>query len=191
MTPDLHGCLKTILADRFLAADPTPNGEVRLNERQAQMTATVVGLSPRTTTVRLDRIGHLGNLKQDTGLSIKKVCDYALIAEGKHACETTLVELKKTLADPADAFEQLRRSKPIIDYLLSVCAVELRRTWEHTVRYVLVAERESARLAKMGTRHQPRQEPHKDINVTVSVGFLPSSLTRAPTCERGCGNPTG
>ena len=77
MTPDLHGCLKSILADRSLAADPTPNGEVRLRERQAHMTATVVGLS---------------------------------------------------------------------------------------------AEKETERLAKMGTRHQHRQEPHKDINMTVSVG---------------------
>ena len=170
MAADIHACLKSILADRFRAADPSPSGEVRLKERRAHMTATVLGLSPKTTTIRLDRLGHLGNLAQDTGLAIKKVCDYTLIAEVNQACETTLVELKKTLDDPTEAFEQLRRSKPIIDYLLSVCAIELRRTWEHTIRYVLVAEKESKRLAKMGTRHQPRQEPHKDISITVSIG---------------------
>lgn len=171
MATDLHGCLKSILADRFLGTDPTPSGEVQLKERQAGMTATVLGLSPKTTTIQLERVGHLGNLAQDTGLDIKRVCDYALIADRGEACVTTLVELKRTLSQPGEAFEQLRRSKPIIDYLLSVCAIELRRTWEQTVRYVLVAEKESERLAKMRTRHQARrEESHKDIAVTVFVG---------------------
>ncbi len=170
MPHDLHGCIKTILADR-LTADPSTGGEVQLKERRAGMTATVLGLPPKTVAVRLEQVGHLGNLAQDTGLDVKKVCDYALIADQDHACETTFVELKKTLSQPADAFEQLRRSKPIIDYLLSVCAVELQRTWEHTIRYVLVAEKLADRLAKMRTRHDPRrQEAHKDIHVTVSVG---------------------
>lgn len=171
MATDLHGCLKSILSDRFLAADPTPNGEVELTERQAGTTTTVVGVPPKTTAIQLDLVGHLGNLAQDTGLDIKKVCDYALVADLGDACVTTLVELKSTLRQPPAAFEQLRRSKPIIDYLLSVCAIELRRTWKQTVRYVLVAEKESERLAKMSTRHQPRrEESHKDIAVTVSVG---------------------
>jgi hypothetical protein len=42
-------------------------------------------------------------------------------------------------------------------------------TWEHTIRYVLVAEKH--RPAEMRTRHGPRQqEAHKGIHVTVSVG---------------------
>ena len=171
MPSDLHGCLKSIIPDRFLSTAPTPTGEVELKERDAGMTATVVGLPPKTTTIRLDRVGHLGNVAQDTGLDIKKVCDYALIADRGEACVTTLVELKRTLSQPAEAFEQLRRSKPIVDYLLSVCGIELQRTWAQTIRYVLVAEKESERLAKMRTRHQPRrEESHKDIAVTVSVG---------------------
>ena len=170
MATDLPGCLKSILADRFLVADPTAQGEVQLKERQANMTATILGLPPGTTAIRLGRVGHLGNLRQTSGLPIKRVCDFALIADRDRACETTLVELKKTLGEPAEAFEQLRRSKPIIDYLLSVCAVELQRSWEHTIRYVLIAEKLTERLAKMGTLHRPRQESHKDIRVRVFVG---------------------
>ena len=170
MATDLHGCLQSILADRFLT-DPTADGEVQLRERQVGMTARVFGLLPKTTAVRLEQVGHLGNLAQNTGLDIKKVCDYALITDRDDTCETTLVELKKTLRSPAEAFEQLRRSKPIIDYLLSVCSIELRRTWKHTVRYVLVAEKQTERLPKMPTRHMPRRdEAYKDIHVTVSIG---------------------
>ena len=170
MATDLHGCLQSILPDRFLA-DPTSDGEVQLRERRVGMTATVLGLSPKTTAVRLEQVGHLGNLAQDTGLDIKKVCDYALITDSDETCETTLVELKQTLRSPTEAFEQLRRSKPIIDYLLSVCSIELRRTWKHTIRYVLVAEKQEERFAKMPTRHMPRRdEAHRDIRITVSIG---------------------
>lgn len=170
MPDDLLGCLKTILGSRAHADAPTASGELRLRERKANMTTKVVGLSPRTTSFRLEKVGHLGALAQDTGLDIKKVCDYAIIEDLGTECETTLVEMKKTLRDSQDAFEQLRRSKPIVDYLLSVCSVELERTWEHTIKYVLVAEKEMERLAKRRTRDLSHEERHRDIQVTVSVG---------------------
>ena len=169
MANDLQGCLRSILGTRF-RVDPTDQGEIRLKERQARMTTTLLGVTPGTTALRLEKVGHIGNLSHDSGLDILRVCDYALIEDRGETCETTLVEMKKTLRDTQAAFEQLRRSKPIVDYLLSVCSVELQRTWDHTIKYILIAEREQERLDKRRMRGTSRPEIHKDIEVTVAVG---------------------
>ena len=170
---DLKRCLTRILHSKFLADEPTQEGEVTLRERKANMKITLTGVSSTITTIRLSRTGHLSALASGGSGGWNQICDYLLIDDLGDKCHVILVELKKTLQDRNKAFEQLRRSLPMADYLLSVCGVELRASWLRTVSYVLIAEKQANRLDKQPVRPRPglrKREPHKGIEVSVFVG---------------------
>ena len=134
---DLKRCLTCILRSELLADGPTQEGEVTLRERQANMKITITGVSSTITTIRLSRTSHLSALASDGDGGWNQICDYLLIDDLGDECRVILIELKKTLQDRTKAFEQLRRSLPMADYLLSVCGVELRTSWSRIVSYVL------------------------------------------------------
>ena len=175
---DLKRCLKRILRSKLLADEPTQEGEITLRERQAKMKVTITGVSSTITTIRLgnrrDRLGHLSSaLVSDGSGGWNRICDYLLIDDLGDKCHVILVELKKTLDGSYKAFEQLRRSLPMADYLLSVCGVELRTSWPRTVSYVLIAEKQANRLDKQHVRPQPglrKRESCDGIEVSVFVG---------------------
>lgn len=101
-----------------------------------------------------------------------KICDYMLIDDDAEGCEIMMVELKSTLRKRPEGLEQLRRSLPIAKYLLTVCEVELRRTWPCRFRYALIAEKRTNRLDKQPIRPgaQLSTEDYEDIKVAVGVG---------------------
>ena len=168
---DLKGCLTRILRSDLLADEPTQEGEVTLRECQAKMSVKITGVSSSYTTIRLT--GHLSALKSGPGCGWNQICDYLLIDDLGDECRVILIELKKTLQDRNKAFEQLRRSLPMADYLLSVCGVELRASWPCTVSYVLIAEKQTNRLDKQRVRPRPGlpdPEPYDGIEVSVFVG---------------------
>lgn len=170
---DLKRCLTRILRSKLLADEPTQEGEITLRERQANMKITLTGVSSTITTIRLSRTGHLSALASDGNGGWNQICDYLLIDDLGDKCHVILVELKKTLQDRNKAFEQLRRSLPMADYLLSVCGVELRTSWPRTVSYVLIAEKQANRLDKQRVRPQPglrKRESCDGIEVSVFVG---------------------
>ena len=170
---DLKRCLTRILRSKLLADEPTQEGEITLRERQANMKITLTGVSSTITTIRLSRTGHLSALASDGSGGWNQICDYLLIDDLGDKCHVILVELKKTLQDRNKAFEQLRRSLPMADYLLSVCGVELRTSWPRTVSYVLIAEKQANRLDKQRVRPQPglrKRESCDGIEVSVFVG---------------------
>ena len=170
---DLKRCLKRILRSKLLADEPTQEGEITLRERQANMKITLTGVSSTITTIRLSRTGHLSALASDGSGGWNQICDYLLIDDLGDKCHVILVELKKTLQDRNKAFEQLRRSLPMADYLLSVCGVELRTSWPRTVSYILIAEKQANRLDKQRVRPQPglrKRESCDGIEVSVFVG---------------------
>ena len=170
---DLKRCLMRILRSKLLADEPTQEGEITLRERQANMKITLTGVSSTITTIRLSRTGHLSALASDGNGGWNQICDYLLIDDLGDKCHVILVELKKTLQDRNKAFEQLRRSLPMADYLLSVCSVELRTSWPRTVSYVLIAEKQANRLDKQRVRPQPglrKRESCDGIEVSVFVG---------------------
>lgn len=170
---DLKRCLTRILRSKLLAGEPTQEGEITLRERQADMKITLTGVSSTITTIRLSRTGHLSALASDGSGGWNQICDYLLIDDLGDECRVILIELKKTLQDRNKAFEQLRRSLPMADYLLSVCGVELRTSWPCTVSYVLIAEKRTNRLDKQPVRPQPglrKQESCDGIEVFVFVG---------------------
>ena len=178
---DLKRCLTRILRSDLLADEPTQKGEVTLRERKAKMKVTITGVSSTITTIRLNnRTGHLSALASDGSGGWNQICDYLLIDDLGDKCHVILVELKKTLDGSYKAFEQLRRSLPMADYLLSVCGVELRTSWPRTVSYVLIAEKQVAekrtnRLDKQPVRPRPELRDRKSydyhgIEVSVFVG---------------------
>ena len=172
---DLKKCLTRILRSELLAGEPTQEGEITLDECQPEMKMRVkiISVSSSITTIRL--ASHLSALKSGRGCGWNQRCDYLLIDDLGDECHVILIELKKTLQkDTSKAFEQLRRSLPIADYLLSVCSVELRASLlRPVVSYVLIAEKEADRLDKQPVRPRPglrKREPHKGIEVSVFVG---------------------
>lgn len=178
---DLKRCLTRILRSGLLEDEPTQEGEITLRERKAKMKVTITGVSSTITTIRLNnRTGHLSALASDGSGGWNQICDYLLIDDLGDKCHVILVELKKTLDGSYKAFEQLRRSLPMADYLLSVCGVELRTSWPRTVSYVLIAEKQVAekrtnRLDKQPVRPRPELRDrgsydYHGIEVSVFVG---------------------
>ena len=70
------------------------------------------------------------------------------------------------------ALEQLRRSLPLAKYLLSVCEVELQRSWPRQFNYALIAQKRANRLDKQPVRPRTyvETEDYKGIRVSVRVG---------------------
>ena len=179
---DLKRCLTCILRSELLADGPTQEGEVTLRERQANMKITITGVSSTITTIRLSRTSHLSALASDGDGGWNQICDYLLIDDLGDECRVILIELKKTLQDRTKAFEQLRRSLPMADYLLSVCGVELRTSWSRIVSYVLIAEKQTNRIDKQRVRPRPAlraREPYDGIEVSVFVGATVSATDLA------------
>ena len=169
---DLKRCLTCILRSDLLADEPTQEGEITLRERQAKMSVKITDVSSSYTTIRLT--GHHSALESGPGCGWNQICDYLLIDDLGDKCHVILVELKKTLNDDrSKAFEQLRRSLPMADYLLSVCGVELRASWSRIVSYALIAEKQTNRLDKQPVRPRPglrKRESYDGIEVSVFVG---------------------
>ena len=172
----LQRCLAAVLTETIRHDARTPDGDVVLTESrgaQPDMEVIVTDLAPSATIIALNRTSHLSVLQRTVGSAWNKICDYLLVDEQNGECRATLVELKSTLQRKGEAFEQLRRSLPMVRYLLSVCSIEADADWDPTVAYALIAERQTKRLDKQRTR--PRagrlgRERHGQIDVDIFVG---------------------
>ena len=167
--------LKGILRQDVL--EDAHDGQVELVEDQLQrghpMKYTVAGLRDETAIVDLRKLGHLGGLAE-TG-DLRKICDFLLVGPvgDEEQCYAVLLEMKVTLGGDSKPREQLRRSRPLLEYLRDVCAVQYSNSQRVELRYVIVAERQSERLDKQATR--PRGRPgrdvlYKDIRIRTFVG---------------------
>ena len=172
----LKGCLQAILREAAVAAGPDDEGLVTLSERResgrSSMHVQVSHVPSTSTVISLRRASQHSILRPSPGESWMKICDYMLIDDDADGCEIVMVELKSTLQKRPEGLEQLRRSLPIAKYLLTVCEVELRRSWPCLFRYALIAEKRTNRLDKQPTRPgaQLRTEDYEGIKVAVGVG---------------------
>lgn len=129
------------------------------------------GVSAPFLAVRVKKLNHLSALQQGAW---RQICDYLLIGQSDGNDYAVFVELKKTLREEEKPREQLRRSLPLLEYLLSVCAVEYSSGKSNlTIRYVHIAERLNTRFAKQGGEIDRTgkfaQEKYKSIQVTTFV----------------------
>lgn len=148
-------------------------GKIILRERQAQMSVEVTSDRTRVAALNMSRVGHLSAVREHREL--KRVCDYVLVASGHGKCHAVLVELKKTLGSNDSSREQLRRSLPILKYLVSVVEVEYEQEiTELEITYASIFERISLRFDKQYLR-MPRQrlietEDWKSIKIRKFLG---------------------
>jgi len=156
-----------LLADKVLVS--SLQGEATLKEGRV-MRVTVTGLPADARIINLSRIGSLSGVKDGPW---KKICDYLIVHQSDEQDAALFVELKKTLRDGQDGREQLRRSLPILDYLLGICEIHFStRRPRGKVAYALIGERSSPRLDKQRVRagQWPRVERYADIKVTTMLG---------------------
>ncbi len=126
-------------------------------------------LTADTVVVRLNRINHLKGLKDGPW---KRICDYMIVSENADRIQVLFVELKKTLTEESKAFEQLRRSLPLMQYLRALCRIESGiDSRQPEVRYVLIAQRANPRLDKQRIRSTvtPVKKQHEGIEITLHI----------------------
>ena len=148
-----------------------------LEERQKNQEDTkieLIGVSSPFLAVRMNKLSHLSALKPEKD-KWNQICDYLLIGQSKGGYYAIFVELKTTLGErtATKGKEQLLRSLPILEYLLSVCAAEYGSSEKSnlTIRYALIAEKEHSNLYKRSSQRGRRgqQERYKSIQVTTFV----------------------
>ncbi|MDE2716422.1 MAG: hypothetical protein OXI33_05320 [Chloroflexota bacterium] len=173
--------LKHIL-DREALTPPAQEGRVRLRQANV-MEVEVVELPPDATVISLEKLGRLSGLKKGQWL---QTCDYLLVFSQGDQNQAVFVELKRTLDEEGSrAMEQLRRSLPLLDYLLSVCRVHFGDGASRiAVRYLLIGQRRRAHFDKRPSvspdpERNLRTQEYKNITVSTFVGarfpldFLP------------------
>ena len=159
--------LRAVLEDGFVEQPDDHN--VTMKDKDSEMEVEVRNVPRDTVVVSLSNTNQISSLKAPANW----ICDYVVITqEGDNRCHAKLVELKNTLRDGNErkAFEQLRRSQPLVPYLLDVCRVESGTEWEATVTHCVIAKRES-RLDKQPIRPHagPQIESYREINVAVHI----------------------
>ena len=165
--------LEAILKPELLQGLETDDSFI-LEERQRNQEDTrveLIGVSPPFLAVRMNRLNHLSALKP-VKERWNQICDYLLIGQSNGRSYAVFVELKTTLGEKTETKgkEQLLRSLPILEYLLSVCAAEYGSSERSnlTVRYALIARKEHSRIYKRQPQ-RGRQETYKSIRVTTFV----------------------
>lgn len=176
----LHSQLEKVLKeDRLETAPDTSNNLITLKEKQASMKVGVTRVPALTATIMMSKISHLPALKDGPW---KKICDYLLIAqigETHHAIfielKKTLIELKKTPDGDDRPKEQLRRSRPLLEYLLALCSVESRGAIPPpNMSYVLIGERINEKFDKQPVKRTASgkigEESYEEINIKKFLG---------------------
>ena len=119
----INSVLERVLEENILE---TPSGDntITLREKKpdVNMKVKVIELSAPVTAIRMNKLSHLSALREKGNL--RKICDYLLIVKEDGGIHAVFIELKKSLAQRRKASEQLRRSQPFLEYLLSVCKIE-------------------------------------------------------------------
>lgn len=170
---DLAPQLTAILKENLL--EPEREGSsIYLRERSAGMRVKIAPLPAPMAVIRIDRAGHLPGLRDGPW---KRICDYLLVFETGNASHAVFVELKKTSTGEQRPKEQLRRSLPILEYLLSACRIEHGSASSEspvTVSYLMVCERGSMRLDKQPVRADPagriREETYENVTIRTFIG---------------------
>lgn len=151
-------------------------GKIVLREREAGMSVEVNSGGTRVAAFNIGKIGHLSGIRGGRGLD--RVCDYFLVASVQGTCRAVLIELKKTLGSSNRFREQLRKSLPIVKYLVSIVEVEYEQDiTELEISYVSIFEKLNCRFDKQHLRvHEPSLNKSEDWKSIKIKKFLGSRL---------------
>ena len=159
-------------------------GCISLRERSAKMQVEIARLPWPMAAVCIEHVRHLPGLREAGYL--RKICDYLLIFEIENDVHAVFVELKKTSTNKQEPKEQLRRSLPILKYLLTACRIEHGFALNESpvmVRYLIIFER--GRLDKQPVRPGPAariydEETYENITIRKFTGASVSPAVLAP-----------
>ena len=161
--------LREVLEDRMLISHEA--GVAKLRE-PGQMVVRVIEVPEDSTVIHVHKMASLKGLRP--GVCGRR-CDYLIVTDEREMDRAVFVELKKTLGnDLADGMDQLRQSRPILDYLHSVCRIHFDVRCAKSrliVQYCLIGKQISSRIDKQYTKmSRPwRVQPHLDIKVAAII----------------------
>lgn len=123
-----------------------------------------------------DALKHLSCLES----GFNKICDYLIIFQFKANYYAVFIEMKETMTGQK-GYEQLRRSLPILDYLISACKIEYKINPIISVKYVLIAEKSNIKLTKGPVRTtSPKSidQRYKGIMIRKFIGVQHFSVSK-------------
>lgn len=171
--------LKHVLRDSTINSTNADGTTILRDEKTCFV---ITGLPPSSIVVKMEKIGHLNTLE---GRKLRWRCDYLISVAHDDHDQIILLETKKTLHDSSRPKEQIRRSIPILKYLVSLCEIENERSWNIIKYFSVIAEKDANRLDKQPTHVEPgllsRLENYKGIDISFVIGteFSLASLTSA------------
>ncbi len=162
-------------AEKLRLQDRKKSRTILLEERGkfVDMAVRIVGAPPTVTTIRLDEVGHLSAL---TRKWLKHICDYLLVAQLDDRYYVLFVELKQTLQGDPRHREQLRRSLPLLHYLVSAFEVDSDLQIPESrivVQYLLIAQQSSPKWDKQTVKFDRESvfetEEYRSLKIRKSV----------------------
>lgn len=121
------------------------NGSTTLEEKgkNVNMEVIVDGIKDPIIQIRLAGTSKINHLSV---LSNKVICDYILIASVNNTLYAIFIELKTKLENDDKPYEQLRVSRSLLDYFLSVYEIEHGIKINPEVKYALIYTKEEKNL---------------------------------------------
>ena len=169
----INSVLEKVLKEDVVKT-PSRNKTITLQEKDpnVDMEVKIVTQSASVIAIRMSARNHLSTMQDGPW---KQVCDYLLVVESADKIHAVFIELKKTLTKEERPREQLRRSPPLLEYLLSVCKIEdnsIDITRLNT-NYFIIGEKSDDRIAKQSPRIDPNKmiekEQYKGIEIATST----------------------
>jgi len=148
------------------------NNCIILRERKPKMTVHLTEAPEPTwiiTAIHLESGAYLPFVEDGPW---KRICDYLLIVKHNSDYHAVFIELKRTMRESQAAKEQLRRSFPILPYILSVCKIEYKVNEEISAKYIIIAEKNSPRFDKQPVKPSKNEttEKYKGIKIKRFIG---------------------
>ena len=169
----INSVLESVLIEDVVET-PSKDKTITLQEKDANvdMEVKIVTQSASVIAIRMSAKNHLP-IMQDGPWN--QVCDYLLVVESADEIHGVFIELKKSLAQKGRASEQLRRSPPLLAYLLSVCKIENSsiQTTSLNTTYFILGKKLNEKIDKESVRINPdrtiEKEQYEEIEISTST----------------------
>ena len=125
---------------------------LREKDENVDMTVTIAGIGESSAVVDMRRVGHLGCVVDGQW---KRKCDYLIFTTTDTGHCVILVELKARLTKKERPFDQLMKTRPIVEYLVSMGRAAGGPSGPVTLRYVLLGQKFDDRLDIQRVKNRP------------------------------------
>ena len=141
-----------VLAPTRTGAEGTIEADVWERDRHVDMTVTITGLWSDSTIVDTRRVDHLGCIRKG---ECRQRCDFIIFTTTNSESAVILVELKKTVGSDTKPYDQLLRSRPIAEYLISMAEADGNSVGSVRFHHVVMGTKVSDRFDKQRVRSGP------------------------------------